>query len=596
MGTVVFFVRCLILMLWNNNDGNSKLKTILVVDDDKMILRLATEALRDYAEGFRVVTAQNGKQALQILKTSKTDLVITDLKMPVMDGYELLSHMSKYYRNIPVIVMTGFGSPEIAKQLRQKGVLHYVEKPFEISVLREKISDVLAVGSKGYIHGFTLANFLQAVEVEQKTITLRIRSKNRVGYLHLEDGELIDAETEELRSVEAAIEILCWDDAEIEIQGIQKRKKNIDNSLMQVLLEASRRKDEKSESSMPHDDMLDEAVRMAEGYHFREAQRIIAVFLKKEPRSARGWMWCSRIVVSLRSIEAFLSNAARLEPENPDIAEDFGKLRLAKDVIESDQVRHCPFCWSPVEVKGVQCQYCKSHLFIHSQFFTSPRNPNHEILEKAIERYTRVIGREKEKNINAHYYLSIAHLNLEHWEETLILFHKTVKLAPEKKIFSDQLRRLLNYMALESSTDSFQKDATHQKKPVTAENEFGTEAARKKILVVEDSPTTRKVISITLGQKGYDIIEARDGLEALGRLNEERPDLILLDIILPKMDGYKILSIIKDNDLFKDIPVIMLTSKDGMINKWKGRRAGAAAYLTKPFKPEKLVESIEKYL
>jgi len=575
--------------------GNSNLKTILVVDDDKMILRLAAEALKDYAGGFNVITASDGKQALHILQRSGADLVITDLKMPVMDGYELLSYMSKNYRNIPIIVMTGFGSPEIAKQLRQKGILHYIEKPFEINVLREKISEVLSVGSKGYIHGFTLANFLQTVELEQKSITLRIRSKMRIGYLHLEEGELIDAETDELKGSAAASEILCWDDAEIEIQAIQKKKRTISSSLMQILLDAARKKDEKSEGgTRSNEDVLSEAICMAEGHRFKEAQTLIAGFLKLEPRNYKGWLWCSRIISSMKSIEAFLKNAAKLAPDDPEVKEDTKKFAAARSTITEDQVRHCPFCWSPTEVKAVQCPYCKAHLFIHSQFFTSPREANPEILEKAVERYMRVIGREK--NINAHYYLSIAHLNLEHWEETLNLFHKTVKLAPERKVFADQLRRLLNYMALESSTDAFQKDLPNPKKSVSAETDPDEGTKKKKILVVEDSPTTRKVISITLGQKGYEIIEARDGLEALGRLNEERPDLILLDIILPKMDGYKILSIIKDNAVFRDIPVIMLTSKDGMINKWKGKRAGATAYLTKPFEPEKLVQTIEKYL
>ncbi len=573
------------------------MKTILVIDDDKMILRLATEALRNYSGGFNVMTALNGKQALQILGASaKVDLVITDLKMPVMDGYELLSYMSKNHRNIPIIVMTGFGSPEIAKQLKQKGVLHYIEKPFEITVLREKISDVLAVDSKGYIHGFTLANFLQAVEVEQKTITLRIISKRKVGYLHLEEGELIDAETDDLKGEEAVIELLCWDDAEIEIQGIRRRKRTIESSLMNILLEASKIKDERAEAertSRSDDDILEDAVRLAEGHHFKEAQTMIASFLKDNPRNHRGWLWCSRIIVVMKSIEAFLSNAAKLAPDDPDVIEDIEKLSLAKKTIKAEQVRRCPFCWSPVESKAVQCQYCRAHLFIHNDFFVSERNPKREILEKAVERYTKVIGREK--NINAYYYLSIAHLNLEHWEETLNLFYKTVKLVPEKKVFSDQLRKLLNYMALESSTESFQSELP-QKKPADTDSTVHKASEKKKILVVEDSPTTRKVISITLGQRGYDIIEARDGLEALSRLNEERPDLVLLDIILPKMDGYKILSIIKDNAIFKHIPVIMLTSKDGMINKWKGKRAGAAAYLTKPFKPEVLVESIEKYL
>jgi twitching motility two-component system response regulator PilG len=82
----------------------------------------------------------------------------------------------------------------------------------------------------------------------------------------------------------------------------------------------------------------------------------------------------------------------------------------------------------------------------------------------------------------------------------------------------------------------------------------------------------------------------------LSRLNESKPDLILLDIILPKMDGYQILSIIRENPEFKNIPVIMLTSKDGIINKVKGRVAGSSAYLTKPFDPKQLVETIEKHI
>lgn len=574
--------------------GNSELKTILVVDDDKMILRLATEALRDYGEGFSVKTALNGKQALKVFDVAKVDLVITDLKMPVMDGYELLSYMSKSHRNIPIIVMTGFPTPGLAKQLKQRGVLHYIEKPFGIEVLREKVSDVLTKGSKGIIHGFTLANFLQAVEMEQKTTTLKIQSKQRVGYLHLEDGDLIDAETGELKGEDAAIEILCWDDANIEILGIQQKKRSIDTSLMQILLEASKRKDEKVRSVRGEEDLLEEAVRMAEAHHFKKAQGMIAGFLKKNPRSHTGWLWCSRIVTNLKSAEAFLKNAAKLAPKDPEVTEEIQKLKLARKKITGDQMRRCPFCWSPIETKTSQCHYCKAHLLIHSQFFTSPRDADRQILEKAVERYTKVIGREK--NVNAYYYLSIAHLNLEHWEETLNLFNKTVNLAPKKEAFSEQFRRLLNHMALESSTENLKEEPSEQQHQAYQDTNSRPENEKKKILVVEDSPTTRKVISITLGQRGYEIIEARDGLEALGRLNEERPDLILLDIILPKMDGYKILSIIKDNSLFKDIPVIMLTSKDGMISKWKGRRAGATAYLTKPFNPEKLVKVIEKYL
>jgi twitching motility two-component system response regulator PilG len=104
------------------------------------------------------------------------------------------------------------------------------------------------------------------------------------------------------------------------------------------------------------------------------------------------------------------------------------------------------------------------------------------------------------------------------------------------------------------------------------------------------------VISIALDQIGFSTYEAKDGLEALSKLNEVEPDLVLLDVILPIMDGYKILSIIKEDPKHRNIPVIMLTSKDGLLNKMKGKMAGSAAYLTKPFDPAELAETIERFL
>ena len=85
--------------------------------------------------------------------------------------------------------------------------------------------------------------------------------------------------------------------------------------------------------------------------------------------------------------------------------------------------------------KLLRCPLCRAHLFIHKDFFSSLGESRKDLLEAAVERYMRVISRER--NINAYYFLSIAHLNLEHWEEALNLFHKTVKLAPNKEIFTE---------------------------------------------------------------------------------------------------------------------------------------------------------------
>ncbi len=122
------------------------------------------------------------------------------------------------------------------------------------------------------------------------------------------------------------------------------------------------------------------------------------------------------------------------------------------------------------------------------------------------------------------------------------------------------------------------------------------QSVAKKVLVVEDSTTSRKVITLTLRQRGLTVVEAKDGFEALAQLNNEKPDLVLLDLILPGIDGYKILSHIRKREDFADIPVIILTSRDTLFDKIKGKVSGSDEYLTKPFSPQALMEKVAHYL
>lgn len=118
----------------------------------------------------------------------------------------------------------------------------------------------------------------------------------------------------------------------------------------------------------------------------------------------------------------------------------------------------------------------------------------------------------------------------------------------------------------------------------------------KTILVVEDSATTRKVIAKILMDGGYAVLEAENGMAAFAQLSENKPDMMLLDIVMPGIDGYKILSMIRKHDAFKHLPVIMLTSRDGLLDKLRGRMGGSDEYLTKPFTAEQLLEKVSKYL
>lgn len=125
----------------------------------------------------------------------------------------------------------------------------------------------------------------------------------------------------------------------------------------------------------------------------------------------------------------------------------------------------------------------------------------------------------------------------------------------------------------------------------------GALAARaKKILVVEDSAVTRKLIAKSLVDGGYTVVEAENGMAAFARLSEENPDLMLLDIVMPGIDGYKVLSMVRKHDTFKNLPVIMLTSRDGLLDKLRGKMGGSDEYLTKPFTSDELLEKISKHL
>jgi CheY-like chemotaxis protein len=118
----------------------------------------------------------------------------------------------------------------------------------------------------------------------------------------------------------------------------------------------------------------------------------------------------------------------------------------------------------------------------------------------------------------------------------------------------------------------------------------------KKILVVEDSGMARKLVVNTLVTEGYSIFEAVDGEEAVSLVEEIMPDLVLLDLILPKLDGYEVLDIIRKDEKYKHLPVIALTSRDALFDKLKGKMRGTDEYLTKPVNPEELLDKVEKHL
>jgi twitching motility two-component system response regulator PilG len=116
-----------------------------------------------------------------------------------------------------------------------------------------------------------------------------------------------------------------------------------------------------------------------------------------------------------------------------------------------------------------------------------------------------------------------------------------------------------------------------------------------KVLVIDDSNTIRRSAEIFLKQGGYEVLLAEDGFDALSKVNDHSPDLIFCDILMPRLDGYQTCAIIKRNAKFSGVPVIMLSSKDGLFDKARGRMVGSQDYLTKPFTKDQLLQAVQTH-
>jgi twitching motility two-component system response regulator PilG len=120
--------------------------------------------------------------------------------------------------------------------------------------------------------------------------------------------------------------------------------------------------------------------------------------------------------------------------------------------------------------------------------------------------------------------------------------------------------------------------------------------ALAKVMVIDDSQTIRRTAETLLVKEGYEVVTAADGFEALAKIADQKPDLIFIDIMMPRLDGYQACALIKGNAKYAATPVIMLSSKDGLFDRARGRIVGSDEYLTKPFTKDELLGAVKAYL
>jgi DNA-binding response OmpR family regulator len=218
---------------------------ILIVEDDSTQVRVLARALSRRDAELSVMTSGDGLEATKLLGLHDFDLVITDLEMPRMDGFELLAWVLNNRPSVPVFAVTGFGSQETIERLTALGAVECFTKPLDVTALHRRVKDILAQAIRGHVEHVSLASFLQLVEMERKTCTLEVASNGNRGTLFVRMGQLYDARAGDLCGEAAAISIVAWNDPEITIAShcaIQDR--TITAPLGFIVMEAMRVQDE----------------------------------------------------------------------------------------------------------------------------------------------------------------------------------------------------------------------------------------------------------------------------------------------------------------------------------------------------------------
>jgi CheY-like chemotaxis protein len=225
-------------------------RTALLVEDEHSTLRFYMAGLKGLQE-FRLLSAENGREALEQIKKQPVDVVVTDLNMPVLDGYGLIAILSEKYPSLPVIVITSVNEPTLLNRALDLGALRVMAKPPKLSALMEEIRAAVARAPQGVVQGLGIPSLLQLLHWEKKTATLTVQLNGVVGFLYVKDGELIHAALNREEGVVAAYTILAWEGAHIEFVSTCRVPASIDLPMTEILLNSALFKDIKQLPPVP---------------------------------------------------------------------------------------------------------------------------------------------------------------------------------------------------------------------------------------------------------------------------------------------------------------------------------------------------------
>ncbi len=442
--------------------------------------------------------------------------------------------------------------------------------------------------------------YLKSVRFLQGDLDVEVKCQSRSGMLHVRQGQVIGAQCGKLKGNGALLTLAAIGTADIHsVQSVGPVEKNVSVTVTQIERFFARLPGlAQAESQCDEDRTFAHALQLF--FHFRrkEAGAKLVEVLRSNRFYYPAWLWHSRLMTQENTIKKALNEARQWGNADPSVQREAKKIETQLTG-SAETVKRCIFCWSLLQAGEERCLSCGG--FQRISKISSDREQASGELQEILPLYDAEF-KKNPQNVRIAYCLCLGFYSLGNIDRARELIRKALQISPREPLFirtSVLLQTVAHpFRQPAAATMAVQQPAIPRKEPIvpTVSVDDKPKCSDKTVLVVEDSKTARRVITSVLDRKGYRIVEAASGTEALLAIEGMVPDLVLLDVMLPDMTGYDILAVMRKNSRFSDVPVVMLTGKSGTADRQKGMIGGSNEYLTKPFEPAKLLAVLARYL
>jgi twitching motility two-component system response regulator PilG len=458
--------------------------------------------------------------------------------------------------------------------------------------------------------GFTepernILEYLKSQRLLQGNLDVHVKGVRRSGFLQVRKGQVIAAECGNLQGNGALLSLAAIGAGEV--RGAKSEKpveSNVSVTVTQIeRFFATLPSFPQDDSHCDEEQTLQDAIRLFFQFRRKEAGAKLVEVLRSNRFYYPAWLWHSRLMTREDYIKKALNEAKKWGNVDLSIKNEVQKIE-PQFTGSAETVRRCIFCWSLIKPGEECCDNCGGMQRVSKNTGTG-KFVTEEMQETLSLYEEEMIGNPQNSRIA--YCLCLGFCSLGQIDVARKFIDKALKISPQEPLFiraSALLQPEQKPVRQEPEKQApiqqvpVQQKNVHKEAPVVHGASPGESKIKvdKTILVVEDSKTARKVVSMVLGRKGYKIIEATSGTEALLAIEGITPDLVLLDVMLPDMTGYEVLSTIRKKSELSEVPVVMLTGKRSSADRLKGMVSGSNEYLTKPFDPAKLLDVLGKYL